>query len=210
MKPSVCCLMPFGPSADILRVSSKIRSEIFSKHFILEICGTEKIPFGPNIFVCPCEMVQKLLDGPKGISSSIIAFGPAKNLSLAIAAGAIDYMRDNWDLEELYFRCMKIIGSAAKDLSWATVYADGRTSSINGVPLVLTRGQHLFFEILVANAGKVLLQEAILSALYIHNSRSRVLSVYASELRRQIAGFVGVGAEKILVGCYGQGYLLQA
>jgi len=210
MRHTVCCLLPPGPSADILRSTCIVRSDLYSKHFSLEICTNGSTPFGAAIYICPCEEVQNVLSSCVTLTSPIIAYGPAANLSLAIAAGAVDYMRDNWDLEELYFRCMRIIGQSNKKLSWATVFANGNSSLINDVPLALTQGQHRFFEILVSNAGKVLPQEAILCALYIHNPRSRVLSVYASELRHHIAGFIGTQATEILVSCYGQGYLLKA
>ena len=196
--------------ADLLRITIIERSKIFSKDFELTISNTVSYPFGSALYVIPWYMVQELQLPNVGIGSNLIAFGPSKHLSLAIAEGAADYMHDPWDIEELYYRSMRILGYRERELSWADVFANGMEARINGVELTLTRGQQLFFQILVSNAGKVLGHEVLLAALGIRNRGSRVLSVYASDLRRHISGIVGFDSEKILIGCYGHGYGLKA
>ena len=210
MKPRVCCILPDGPRADLLRQKFHDGSSSFEKKYYIEIFAENQIEFGFDLYVCPWFMAGDLAESVSVLKTGYIAYGLAKYLPLAVAAGAADYLCEPWELDEFEYRCSRAIGSRIKELSWGSIIATGNQSSINGLPLNLTRGQHLFFQLLVANAGNALAYEMILNILCIRNPRSRVLSVYASELRAQIAGFVGRNPESILVNCYGQGYLLQA
>jgi two-component system response regulator TctD len=115
----------------------------------------------------------------------------------ALDIGADDYLMKPFDLRELEARARALIrrgsGERGGIIEYGSVSLDpaGRTASIAGSPLQLTRREFSVLEILMRNRGRVMPKERIFEKLFSFDDEDvglNAVELYIARLRRKLAG----------------------
>ena len=115
----------------------------------------------------------------------------------ALDIGADDYLMKPFDLRELEARARALIRRSSGERSGVIEYGKvvldpaGRTASIAGAPLQLTRREFSVLEILMLNRGRVMPKERIFEKLFSFDHEEvgiNAVELYIARLRRKLAG----------------------
>jgi DNA-binding response OmpR family regulator len=115
----------------------------------------------------------------------------------ALDIGADDYLMKPFDLRELEARARALLRRSAGERSGVIEYGRmvldpaGRTASIAGAPLQLTRREFSVLEILMLNRGRVMPKERIFDKLFSFDDEEvglNAVELYIARLRRKLAG----------------------
>jgi len=115
----------------------------------------------------------------------------------ALDIGADDYLMKPFDLRELEARARALIRRSSGERSGVIEYGKvaldpaGRTASIAGAPLQLTRREFSVLEILMLNRGRVMPKERIFEKLFSFDDEEvglNAVELYIARLRRKLAG----------------------
>ena len=115
----------------------------------------------------------------------------------ALDIGADDYLMKPFDLRELEARARALIRRSSGERSGVIEYGKvvldpaGRTASIAGAPLQLTRRAFSVLEILMLNRGRVMPKERIFDKLFSFDDDEvglNAVELYIARLRRKLAG----------------------
>jgi DNA-binding response OmpR family regulator len=115
----------------------------------------------------------------------------------ALDIGADDYLMKPFDLRELEARARALIRRSAGERSGVVDYGQlaldpaGRTASIAGAPLQLTRREFSVLEILMLNRGRVMPKERIFEKLFSFDHEEvglNAVELYIARLRRKLTG----------------------
>ena len=115
----------------------------------------------------------------------------------ALDIGADDYLMKPFDLRELEARARALIRRSSGEPSGVIEYGSlsvdpaGRSASIGGMPLQLTRREFSVLEILMLNRGRVMPKERIFEKLFSFDHEDvgmNAVELYIARLRRKLAG----------------------
>ncbi|MEZ5829587.1 MAG: response regulator transcription factor [Dongiaceae bacterium] len=115
----------------------------------------------------------------------------------ALDIGADDYLMKPFDLRELEARARALMRRSGGERSGIIEYGHlsldpaGRTASIAGVPLQLTRREFSVLEILMLNRGRVMPKERIFEKLFSFDHEDvgmNAVELYIARLRRKLTG----------------------
>ena len=115
----------------------------------------------------------------------------------ALDIGADDYLMKPFDLRELEARARALIRRGSGERSGVVAYGRlsldpaGRTATIAGAPLQLTRREFSVLEILMRNRGRVMPKERIFEKLFSFDDQEvglNAVELYIARLRRKLAG----------------------
>ncbi|HSE75694.1 MAG TPA: response regulator transcription factor [Dongiaceae bacterium] len=115
----------------------------------------------------------------------------------ALDIGADDYLMKPFDLRELEARARALLRRSSGERSGTIEYGRlsldpaGRTASIAGTPLLLTRREFSVLEILMLNRGRVMAKERIFEKLFAFDREDvglNAVELYVARLRRKLAG----------------------
>lgn len=110
-------------------------------------------------------------------------------------AGADDYLRKPFEIPELLSRVRALLkraeqsrGVALYEASGVTLDPNSRRATVNGAPIDLTAKEYDLLSYLVANAGRVISRDEIISAVWEgrHATDSNVIEVFVCHLRNKI------------------------
>jgi DNA-binding response OmpR family regulator len=127
-----------------------------------------------------------------------------------IEAGADDYIRKPFGLQELSARIKRVLGKhTARQLRFGDlcVELDKHLAWVDDQQLVLGKREFAILAALVARAGHVLTRQEILDAVDQHLAvYDRTIDSHLSHLRKKLKG---AGAIELIVPVYGVGYRLE-
>jgi DNA-binding response OmpR family regulator len=115
----------------------------------------------------------------------------------ALDIGADDYLMKPFDLRELEARARALIRRSSGERSGLIEYGKvaldpaGRTASVAGAPLQLTRREFSVLEILMRGRGRVMAKERIFEKLFSFDDDEvglNAVELYVARLRRKLAG----------------------
>ena len=115
----------------------------------------------------------------------------------ALDIGADDYLMKPFDLRELEARARALLRRSSGERSGVVEYGRllldpaGRTATIAGAPLQLTRREFSVLEILMLNRGRVMPKERIFDKLFSFDDEEvgiNAVELYIARLRRKLAG----------------------
>lgn len=113
----------------------------------------------------------------------------------ALDSGADDYLMKPFDLRELEARARALIRRQGEERRGTIEYGDitldaaGRTATIGGAPLNLTRREFGLLEILLANRGRVMPKERLFEKLFSFDETDvgiNAVELYIARLRRKL------------------------
>ncbi|WP_118133641.1 response regulator transcription factor [Oceanicella sp. SM1341] len=115
----------------------------------------------------------------------------------ALDTGADDYLVKPFDLRELEARVRALARRATPDRGGEIAFGDlafdpaGRTLSVSGRPVALTRRELSLFEVLIANRGRVMSKERIFERMFPFDEEEvglTAIEIYVARVRRKIEG----------------------
>ncbi len=159
------------------------------------------------------EVLRRLRDRGDTVPVLVLtARGAVGDRVAGLNLGADDYLPKPFDLAELSARAHALVrraqGSAAAELRLGPLLLDstGRTASVDGVPLELTRRELSVLEVLVNRAGRVVGKDVIAERIFSYQDEAgeNAIELYVSRLRRKLAD-TGLTIRTVR----GLGYLLE-
>jgi len=125
----------------------------------------------------------------------LTALSEASDLVTGFDAGADDYLRKPFEVTELLSRVRALLkrldqarGSSLLEASGVVMDPDSRRASVHGEPLDLTAKEYDLLSYLVANAGRVISRDEIISSVWGGQQAmdSNVIEVFVCHLRNKI------------------------
>lgn len=125
----------------------------------------------------------------------LTALSEASDLVTGFDAGADDYLRKPFEMSELLSRVRALLkrsehvrGSSLLEASGVAMDPDSRRATVHGEPLDLTAKEYDLLSYLVANAGRVISRDEIITSVWggQHSMDSNVIEVFVCHLRNKI------------------------
>lgn len=125
----------------------------------------------------------------------LTALSEASDLVAGFDVGADDYLRKPFEVTELLSRVRALLkrldqarGSSLLEASGVVMDPDSRRASVHGEPLELTAKEYDLLSYLVANAGRVISRDEIISSVWGGQQAmdSNVIEVFVCHLRNKI------------------------
>ena len=178
--------------------------------FVLSVSPTDAPACPADLSVVPVELYLGLPESLRRMPA--FAYGPAALIGAAFEAGCLDYLREPWNLSELFARSTRIKlprtegGGFVMELESATL----RILAPLHAELTLTEPERKLLRMLMLNAGRPVPRAALCFALWgDEGRRSRAPDVHISSIRRRLEeAYPGMG--EIIKATRGLGYRLLA
>ncbi|HUW40029.1 MAG TPA: winged helix-turn-helix domain-containing protein [Rectinemataceae bacterium] len=178
--------------------------------FVLSVSPLDAASEPADLSVIPVERYLALPESLRLMPS--FAYGPAALIGLAFEAGCLDYLREPWNLSELFARStrIKVTRAAGKGFVLELVGGTLRILAPLRDELALSEPEQKLLRLLMLNAGTPVPRSALCFALWGDDGRrSRAPDVHISSIRRRMEGACpGMGA--LIKASRGSGYRLLA
>jgi DNA-binding response OmpR family regulator len=136
------------------------------------------------------------------------AYGSERLMSFAFAAGAMDYLREPWGLEELEARIEGRLAARVFSIKGCRLSLRGRRLSVGSSGLDLGPEEARLLELFLLAPGEILSRELLLEELGLQaGTDSRALDMRISALRKRLS-CLGIAAKASVIACRGKGYRL--
>jgi hypothetical protein len=153
-----------------------------------------------DLSVVPAERYVELSENSRPIPT--FAYGPAALMDAAFAAGCADYLREPWNLAELFARASRLRSIRAAGSGFTMVLIDSRLRILSPVDIELDLGEaeRKLLRVLMLNAGRPVPRSALCFVLWGDEHRqSRAPDVHISSMRKRLESV-----------CPGMGLLIKA
>ncbi len=203
------------PSAILLSDSASERARFRIHLRDLHACtfeaasSLEEIDYA-DIVVTPSRLLRRVLDAAPEIpeAACLFVFGPARELPAAYLAGAWDFMKEPWDVEELLFRVTALAERVHAPLRGPAGTLGPRSLTINDVDIPLSREDVRLLRVFWNAPDGVATRRALAFALGVDAAgASRAVDMRVARLRKRLQP--AFAYDNPIVSIRGRGYRLN-
>lgn len=164
----------------------------------------------PDIVVIPARLLRRVLDAAPEVpeAAGLFVFGPARELPAAYLAGARDFMKEPWNVDELLFRMAALVRRVQAPLRGPTGTLGPTTLNIDGVEILLSREEVRLLRVFWNAPDGVATRRALSFALGVDASgSSRAVDMRVARLRKRLQP--AFAYDNPIISVRGHGYRLN-
>lgn len=145
---------------------------------------------------------------PRHNAFIVIAYGPPEYLKHAFLSGCIDYLKEPWSPEELYFRVLRHTNKRFSLFRWKEITFFPFYGKYKDRVFALTKKEYTILYHLVKNRGSVISRNSLAIALWgTIKPNSRAIDMHVSSIRNKLQKLSGDRQYSIDT-IHGEGYFI--
>lgn len=116
-----------------------------------------------------------------------IAYGNVNYIEQSFIFGAVDFLKDPWDFNELETRAIRFIKKDYLNFFWGKIYFSNEFIWTKEKSISFSVYEYIILSLLAGNLNKTVSRENMHYRLGIKNTESRVIDVYINSIRNKIS-----------------------
>ncbi len=167
-----------------------------------------------DIIVAPAHYLSLLTElcEQRKYSIPFIIYGSSDKLAVSFQSGAVDYLKDPWNMAELGQRILNYFGHVKRTWLKQEISVSQAMLKIGSRTCPLTYREYLLLRVLLQNYGNLVYSETIRLAVWGNTETStKALDMLIMRLRKKIRNILPAGNEKkFICSVKSKGYLITS